>query len=368
MLLVALSVVACQSSQENQVATDFSSYKIDVEASSVLFEEQIASLELLGFEESTKSLLNDKVLFFKSEEGYVVVDQDAGTVYLFDDKGAYRSKFNHKGDGPKDYKYMRHTQYRDGLIETFVLEAKKALQYDLEGNFIKSLEMPYFASHVFYHNDGYLLGMGNQVDLDSVYHDVIFTDSEMKPYAFALPFDKPKGVPLAGPDNEFRLFEDKILFNPFWTDSVYQINDNKASPYLRFDFGDAWLWDEIPLSNDFNVNMIQGKVWSFTWVIGRNRIEINYMTDLDQPPGIGYIDRRTGKFSNYKYDWSERQRLPCIPLRFEDGKLLVTFLADELDNVIQTVGRNNVFTKGFLSIDDVLASENPVLVWLTFKD
>ncbi len=370
LFLLPFLIIACQTSEEGQSTNEtraFRTYQIDVKAKSVLFEDQIASLELLGFEESPESLLNGDVLFFKSEGGYVVVDEKAGDVLLFDENGVYQSKFNRKGDGPKEYAYMRQTQYREGLIETFVLGTKKGVQYDLEGNFLQKLELPYFASHVFYHNGGYLLGMGNQVGLDSVDHDVIFADEQMKPYAFALPFDKPKGVPLAGPDNEFRLFNDKVLFSPFWTDSVYQINDNQASPYLRFDFGDAWLWDEIPLSNDFNVNIIQGRVWSYTWVIGEDRIEINYMTDLDQPPGIGYIDRRTGKFLHYKFDWSERQRLPYMPLRFEGDELLAVFLADELGEIIQTVGDENVAVKGFLSIDEVLASENPVLVWVKFK-
>lgn len=369
-LLAFFLVFSCQPKTPNESAeeeVDFTSYPIDIRAKSVEFTDQIESIELLGFEESSESSLKGDEVFLKYEEGFIIVNESIGTVFLFSQDGTFKSKFNHKGQGPEEYRYMQHTGYRDGLIETYVYETQKMMQYDLEGNFIQSLELPYPASHVLYFDNGYLLGMGNEVGLDSIDHDIVFADNQMKAYAFALPFDKPNGVPMAGPDNEFRVDGDRVLFNPFWTDSVYQINNGKVSPYIHFDFGEDWLWDELALSRDFKTTMIQGKVWGYTWVMGKDRIEINYMRDLELPPGIGYIDRKTKEFFHYRYDWSERQRFPFMPLRFEEGKLLAVFLADELGEVLESVDQENVVVKGFLSKEQILQSENPVLVWVKFK-
>lgn len=342
-------------------------YPIDIKTKPIEFNDLVESLELVGFEESDESLLKPDVLIYDYQEGYVIIDERKGTVYLFNTDGTFKSKFNHKGQGPEEYPSMQHSRYRDGLIETFVNTAYKVMQYDLAGNYIQSLTLPYQAAHVLYFDQGYLLGMGNQVELDSINHDIVFADSQMKPYAFAMPFDKPNGVPLAGPTNEFRVDGDKVLFNPFWSDSVYQISDDVVKPYMRFDFGEDWLWDELELTRGFNTTTINGKVWGYTWVMGEERIEINYMTDFELPPGIGYIDRRTKEFFKYDLDWSERKRLPYVPLRFEGNKLLAMFLADDLNEMIEAVGQENVIARGFLSKEQILKSENPVLAWIKFK-
>ncbi len=370
--IVALCAFSCKSKVDQgstEQGINFFNYSIDIRGSSVPLYDQIESLELLGLEESDESLIKPNIKIFDYEKGYVVVNEEEGTVFLFNSDGTFKSKFNRKGQGPEEYPYMHHTQYRDGIIETYVENAQKLMTYDLDGNFIKSLKLPYPAVHVFHFNNGYLLGMGNQIEYDSVGHDVIFTDEQMNPLRFAMPFDKPNGVPLPAPHNEFRFYNNKVLFNPFWTDSVYQINKGQVSPFIHFDFGDEWLWDEVPLSREFNATIIDKtkKVWAYTWVIGKDRIEITYMTSFEEPPGMGYIDRRTGEFFNYKYDWYKNQRLPFLPLRFEEGKLLAVFLADELSDSIESIGSENVITRGALSKEQILASENPVLVWIKFR-
>lgn len=365
-------ILGCQPKTEDELTVEdsnFFSYPIDINARSVRFIDQVESLEVLGFEESNESLMKSEVEVFMYEEGYIVIDKNLGTVFLFNKDGTYKSKFNRKGQGPEEYPYLYKNQYRDGFIETYVENTEKLMTYDLKGNFIKSLKLPYPAAHVLHFNDGYLLGMGNQIGYDSITHDVIFTDKQMKPYAFALPFDKPNGVPITAPYNEFRLYRDKVLFNPFWTDSVYQIKENKVSPFIHFDFGKDWLWDEVPLSREFNTTIIEGKskVWGYTWVMGQDRIEMTYMTSFERPPGLGYVNRRTKEFLNYKYDWSVRNQMPFTPLRFEDDKLLAIFTVDELGLVIDELGLEHVSSKGFLSEEQVLESENPILVWIKFK-
>lgn len=374
-LLFALLLISCQekSNQELEKNQDgFNSYFIDIKSDHISFIDQVASIEMLGFEETEQSLLKANMVYLEYESGYILVDENNGTVFIFNADGTFKNKFNRKGQGPEEYAYMEHTRYRDGLIETYVYNSQKVMQYSLEGNFIRYIKAPYPAAHVFYFNNGYILGMGNQVELDSINHDVVFTDSQMRPYAFALPFAKPKGVALSSPVNEFRMYDGNVLFNPFWTDSVYQIKNDKVTPFIHFDFGEDWLWDHFPMTRSLdgktmNAMTDEGKVWAYEWAIGNERIDMTYMTSLNLPAGTGYIDRATGEFHNYDFDWLNREGLPFRSIKYVDDKLLVVFSTDVLADFIDALGEAKAETLGKLRTPQVLESENPVLVWIKFK-
>jgi len=371
-LLIALS---CQSSVEEQsydASSEFTTYSIDIEAESIAFMDQIESVELLGFEESSESLLTANIRFLNYQEGYIVVDEGAGTVFIFNEDGTFKSKFNHKGQGPEEYSFMQHTEYRDGFIEIYVYSRRKMMRYNLEGDFIGAVDVPYEATDVIYFENGYLLGMGDQIGLDSVDHNLVLTDKEMKPYAYALPFSKPEGVVVKPPTNDFRIDGDRVLFNRFWTDSVYQISNDEVKPYIHFDFGDQWLWKEFPMSNSLNGKTINamtdaGKVWAYEWILGTDRIEMTYMTSLALPPGIGYIDRKTKDFHNYSFDWFKQEGIPFRSIAIIDGKLMAVFSADTLSEMIEAIDQEKVEVKGFLSKEQILQSENPILVWIKLK-
>lgn len=374
-ILLVLLIFSCQQEKAQELAekeVDFTNYTIDIQAKSIEFTDQVESVELLGFEESSESLLKPNMVYLKYEEGYILVDENLGTVFLFNEDGTFKRKFNRKGGGPEEYRNMQHTRYRDGLIETYVYETQKMMQYNLSGNFIQALDLPHQATDVIYFEKGYLLGMGNQFWLDSIDHDLVLTDNDMTPYAYTLPFNKPEGVPVKPPTNDFRIEGNRALFNPFWSDSVYQIKNDEVSPFIHFNFGEDWLWKEFPMTRSLdgptiNAMTDMGKVWAYDWVLGTNSIYMTYMTSLNLPPSVGYIDRLTKEFHHYDFGWSQSDGLPFKALRFEGDKLLVVFSTEVLGDFIDAVGDEKTESIGKLSNAQILESENPVLVWVKFK-
>lgn len=372
-LLISQLMFACQSKtadKSSEIDAAFTTYSIDIKAQSIAFSDQIESIEMLGFEETSESLIRPGAMFFPYEKGYIVVDENNGSVFFFDKIGSFERQFNHKGQGPEEYRTMQNTNYRDGIIETYVSQNQKMMQYGLGGNFIQSLDMPYRPANVIFFDKGYLLGMGNKVLMDSINYNLVFADDQMVAYKKSLRFEKSNAVPLAEGTNDFRIDGDRALFNPLFSDSVYQVKDDKVSPFIHFDFGEEWLWqdDFIHQSMDKSMDAMAdaGKVWLYTWVLGPDRIEITYVTGFGQS-STGFIDRKSKKFYNYDYDWLNRKGLPFMPISFIEDKLLVIFSPDVLGDFISAVGGENVKTIGTLSEVEVLQSENPVLVWVKFK-
>ncbi|OEK05456.1 6-bladed beta-propeller [Roseivirga misakiensis] len=370
-LYLALS---CQDKKAEVITNDdsFRTYKIEMDAQKTDFLDQVESIEILGLEETSVSLLKPTALYFTHQDGVVVIDEDAGDVTSFNKLGEFVSHFNKKGRGPKEYAYMSSSNFRDGFIETFVYEGEKLMQFDLSGNFIQKIDFPYPMDDALFFDDGYLLGMGFPIGMDSVKHNLIMTDAQLKPTSYALPLNKPGGIPVTPPNNDFQLFNDKALFNPFWTDSIYQIKDGVVKPYVHFDFGDDWLWKEFPLTRNLDGKTMDamnksGKIWGYTMVYGEDRIEIEYTYSFEQPPRQGYIDKASGTFYHYEHKWIESERIPLVPIRFKGKKLISLVTPDAIEELVSAVGNDNTNLLGSVSLEQISESENPVLVWVNFK-
>lgn len=299
LLLIFVSVFSCQSkSTVESAAVESTVYKIDLKAESVDFLSQVESISVFGFEETEYSLLNQSSFFYNYEDGVLVIDEFSGTVYVFDTEGSYLKKFNRIGNGPEEYASMQNTVYRDGLIETYDPTTQKMMQYDLDGNFLDELKLPYRATHAFYENGHYLLSIANEYKVDTTSHKIVFVNLEGKEYAKALPFDTPPPFPLRTTINDFRMAGERLLYTTtFFLDSVLLVDGTDVKPFIRFDFGEDWFWNEEMFANEEAMSFVNDvqKVWVYTWVLGPGRIEMTYSTGFSEPIR-GYIDRSTGQF------------------------------------------------------------------------
>ena len=369
-LMFPLCVFSCgvNGSDDSKSTLESTVYKIDLNADKVDFLSQIAAISIFGFEETEHSLLNPSSFFFNYENGVIVVDEVSGTVYLFDLEGRYLRKFNRMGRGPEEYQSMQNTVYRDDLIETYDVRGKKVKQYDLEGNFLSELKLPDETNHALFNDERYLLSVGNELKIDSTSHKIIFLDLEGKEYAQALPYNIPPPFPMRTNINDFAIAGEQLLYAALLTDSVVMIDGTDVKPFIRFDFGEDWFWtDEMYADGEamaalYNVS----KVWIYTWVLGPGRIEMTYSISFSEVRK-GYVDRSTGQFYHYKFNaWGDE--IPDIKsVRYEEDELLTIITPDVLDVFKSELGEGKYKVRGGVSLESIMASENPVMVRIKFK-
>ncbi|MFY0592876.1 6-bladed beta-propeller [Roseivirga sp.] len=372
--LIIILAVSCQEKKEEVTAdtNSFKTYKISMKAEKTDFTDRVQRIEILGLEETGTSLLQPNALYFPHENGVVVINEGEGDVTSFDKQGKYISHFNRKGLGPEEYSSMASSNFRDGIVETISYNSLKMMQYDLQGNLLGAIKLPYVVNDALFFEDGYLLGMAFPIGIDSVKHNLILTDAQLKPTRYALPLNKPEGVPVTPPNNAFQLFKDNALFNPFWTDSIYQIKGSKVEPYAHLDFGDDWLWKDFPLTRSLDGKTMDamnksGKVWAYLMVYGEDRIEMNYSYSFEKPPGLGFVDKKSGKFYHYEHNWSSSKTMPLVPIRYYGHQLLAVVQSDAIEELVSAAGNNNAKVIGAMSLEEISSSENPVLVWIDFK-
>jgi hypothetical protein len=368
-VLVFLGFSACQIQEKNSETQhdDSFAYSIDLNAESVEFIDQIESISIFGFEETDESLLNSSSLFLSYEDGIIVIDEVSGSVYKFDSNGAYLSKFNRMGGGPEEYKSMQNTVYRDGLIETYDVSKQQMSRYNLDGNFMSALKLPYRANHVFFNDDRYLLSIENDYKSDSSMHKIVFLDLEGKEYAQALPIDTPPPFPMRTNINDFSMVEEQLLYAALLTDSVLVIDDTEGKPFIQFDFGEDWFWTDEMYATENAMEALAGanKVWLYTWVLGPDRIEMTYSISFSEIR-CGYIERSTGQFFEYKFKAWGGEYPGMLSIKFEVDKLLMVMTPDLLDVFINELGEER-YTLDGLSLERIMKSENPVVVWVRFK-
>ena len=175
-----LILISCQSESSEKVVTPDGPiiYPIDITAEGVDFLSQVESISIFGFEETEESLLKPSSLFFYHKDGVLVIEEQAGTIYVFDKSGSFVSKFNHKGDGPEEYGQMWNTVYRNGFVETYDMPKQQLVRYDLEGDFLGKLKLPHRANHLIYTGERYVLSMGNKIAEDSASNNIISVDNQ----------------------------------------------------------------------------------------------------------------------------------------------------------------------------------------------
>lgn len=371
LLLILVLVLSCQPKglEESPPSLESFVYKMDLKAKSVDFLSQVESISVFGFEETEHSLLNPSSLFFNYEDGVLVVNEGSGTVYVFDVEGSYVKKFNRKGNGPEEYRSMHNTVYRDGLIEIYDVTGQKIMQYSLDGGFLSALRLPYKATHAIFNDGHYLLSIGHVLKGDTTSYKIALMDLEGKEYARALPFDTPPPFPALTDANDFRMAGNKLLFSTaLLTDSIWQVDGTDVKPFIRFDFGEDWFWTEEMYADGNAMSAVSGanKVWIYTWVLGPERIEMTYNTDFIEPRR-GYVDRSTGQFYHYKFNAWGGKNPDIRNVRFEGNELLMIMTPDLLEVFMTELGGEKCEITVDISLKDLLASENPLMVNVRFK-
>ena len=362
---------ACGPSSEEKIEQEESFYRYDIRLDDpkVDFYDQVESIKLLGLEETDESLLRPFLKYLPTDDEILIVDEGEGTVCRYSKQGEYIDKFNHKGDGPQEYAGMQNTFWDGAALVTFDSRNDELLYFSISGDFLESKKIPTSAMHILKKEGEWYLSKSNVMEEDSLRFNVITLDENMQLKKRLMPVGATDPFPIMGSISDFRVFNDKILYNTMVADSVFMVEADTVKPYMSFSFGEDWFWtDEMKEDAGLAMSSIEqsDKVWVFTWFMTDNRVEIGYNITFEEHRK-GFIDRATGRF--YHYSGEEEEKIPLQYIDVEEGSN--TFLGvttfEGIEQIVEKVDESQIEVLGSLSLDDMLNMENPTLIWITYK-
>ena len=371
MLAAVTLITACGSEQEQAeeqevITTEFQSIPLSTSDPQTKLADLIESIEIVKLEETDESLLSFVNNIQVTNNGFAFAND--GGIYTFSNSGDYIQKFDRSGEGPEEYDNIEDL-WVEG--DTVVIHDTKSYikKYLLDGTFVSAERLENNSDHLLPFEDGYLMDMGYRPVNDSLKFGLIKTNKAGEFEEGYLPFEKFPGFSIKTSVPTLQVVDGLVLLQKMLTDSVYLYADGDLKPFLHFDFGDDWLRNEIELSGNFFQDVQKAeKVWLASGYIGSK------LTMISAQVGMGaseryLIDRANGKTVRVdsqmdpeeKYYYTLCKWLSPNEAILSIQSLQVASLMDELEETQYS------FREGS-SLEQIESSENPVLLFVKWKD
>jgi len=102
----------------------------------------IADLSFVQLDDSNPDYLFNGIVRAKTKSYFVVADSRSGDILFFNSEGKPVSKFNHKGNGPGEYRQLAKIIYDEGNDELIANERNKIHIYTLTGEYKHTFSFP----------------------------------------------------------------------------------------------------------------------------------------------------------------------------------------------------------------------------------
>jgi hypothetical protein len=196
------------------------------------------SIEYIKLEMNDQSLIS-KVMNIDIRENLILLQDNEDNCYLFDENGKFLSRIGKKGNGPGEYQWLN--QGKIGRQVVFVLSLNKILTYNLKGEFLQEINIPYQISAAWLNNSFFPISdttvllqvpfhiEGNQlVELNS--------DGSVNKKYFK---EKSETIRLGTLDTEANIYihEGKFSYKCILNDTLFRIHNTSISPVYTFDYG-----------------------------------------------------------------------------------------------------------------------------------
>ena len=80
------------------------------------------------------------------------------------------------------------------------------------------------------------------------------------------------------------------------------------------------------------------------------------------------IDQNSGKYYQIDNKKNVEENYAFVPIRWEEDVLIVSLNSYDLAELIKEIGPENAVFKKGSTLESIESSENPVLLWVKFKD
>lgn len=372
--IILIMCFACGASNEQvavEVSDVFRVYEVDIDQSAVPFSEQVASVEVMRLEETEKTLLDYAFRVMSHQDKLVFPSGKEGEVFVYSSTGEFVSKFGHKGDGPGEYSDYSGIFMSGDSVVIYNREKSTLLYYDMVGNHLKSLKVKDEPIHVMPFQDGLVLDMTFRPVDDSLQYRLLMLDGKGDRKELLLPYEKAVPFPVFSSVNSFKPFQDNLTFQPMFHDTVYVLKPDKVAPLFSIDFGDKFFWDDESLYENGQVAMSQiadrGQVWIFNTFVGERDIFINYNTSF-QDFGLGIIDRATGNFTSLDQRKGPEEKYQLSIVAAEGDRYLFCVPSTDIGGFLDQLAPEQWSFRAGTTLNEIESSENPVLMWVKFKN
>ncbi|MBO6495122.1 MAG: 6-bladed beta-propeller [Roseivirga sp.] len=359
-LLASCSGAKNEEGVHSQNLETFQSYQLSIDAERKSFSSIIESIEVVPLQETDNSLLTSASRVLRHRNEYLVINKGDEEIVFFDSEGKYLRTFHQLGQGPGEYQAINSIWIQDD--ELFIYERQRSIvfKYTLEGEFIDVEKLPFEAGHVIGYEDEYLVEFNYTIIEDSLMYKFGVLNSEMELTEKFLKTEEASDNIDMNPAPSVFSYSDGVLLTHMYSDSVYYYKQGQFKPFIHFDFGEDWYWeneevfskDKLVSSNKaWETDMSLSEKYAYVWtVVGYSHYD------------YFIIDRTTGK--SVRVDLRKDSNFSSIvtDLGWEEDKWLVSMLPEDLFQLCEELDHE------LPNLDQLSRSENPSLVKVTFKD
>lgn len=368
-ILISLFCFSCSKTETQSIDNEddidiFRTYPVDVTVPATSIFDYIESVEVLGLEETDQSLLTrvSEVNFLKNhivfKNGYL------DEVLIYSREGEFLAKIDRKGNGPEEFISVRDLWVKGNLIQIY--DDKKVLIFDLNGEFVKSINVQGRATYLKGMKDGYIADITRSTVEDSSKYNVAFLNDKLERETLAIPYDIPKKTNIFWQATTFSNYKDNILYQHTNGDTIYNLASGKASPLLSIDFGEKWLWkDKNIYQNVQKQRAISKELETISMFFMKVSEKLVFLHTRRY--GRFLLNRQSGNYQKLSFDKQGEGRHQINQLKWQKDKMTFSISSTDIGEFLGELTPDKIQFKGS-NLEAIEASENPVLIWIKFKE
>tara|TARA_R110000850_G_scaffold173_1_gene1345 strand:- start:1352 stop:2512 length:1161 start_codon:yes stop_codon:yes gene_type:complete len=376
-LFVVALFTACGDEKEGttevaqQTNNEFKVIPLTIESEKQKLSEMIESIEIMGLEETDEGLLSGVYNFFQANESLVFPSGSEGDVFVYSNEGKFISTFSRKGEGPEEYGSLQHLWISKDTLFIHDRNRGNINKYDFEGKYLGQIKPSVKSAHLYPYKGGYVGDMNGMPIYDSLKFNIVFFDDQLKIRGMENLYKDVMPFPIESSINSLAAYGDDLLYKEIFGDTIFLIQNETIRPLLKLDFGSDYLWNDETMRADGQKAMgsIQesGKVWIFNPKVGNSKIYLNFNTSFSEATRL-LIDQNSGKYYQIDNKKNVEENYAFVPIRWEEDVLIVSLNSYDLAELIKEIGPENAVFKKGSTLESIESSENPVLLWVKFKD
>ncbi|WP_323757706.1 6-bladed beta-propeller [Roseivirga sp.] len=375
-VLVGLLAISCsESKSENTTSVavnddQFRAYPIDVGNKLTALADIIENVEIMALEETEEAKLNDILSFERGDDGKLFfTTARKGEVLTYTQDGKFINEFSHKGSSLKEYQFIQSSWTNSDSISIYF--NKRLVTYNIEGEEIDRINLPFKPTHLFPYQDGYVANMNYYPYQDSLFYNVLFMDKEFNVEAMANPNTGLLRVPMLLSINSFKPYKEDLTYHSVLSDTIFYLKDKGSKTIAQIDFGKDWFWngEGVTMDDPSMMSRIreEGLVWAMNPFVNDELIYLNYYTSLTNHSQL-VLNRRTRGYEILDLKMEDDQQYSLAPLAWEGDRMLFSLQPEDLPQLLTDLGKERYKLHDGTSLEGIKSSQNPVLLWVKFKE
>ncbi|KYG80627.1 6-bladed beta-propeller protein [Roseivirga ehrenbergii] len=370
--LAIMCLFSAQVIGQGKVSDSFVSYGLSKNDRKIKLIDLIEEVEFIRLEETSESLLGSVGDVHVVGDKFVFMgNKYKGDIFVFSDQGKLINRINRQGNAPEEYPSIKDIWIEGDLIavHTSLNDIKR---YRLNGDFASSNKLKLTAGHALGISGNYFLDMNFSSLEDQSKYKVVKLDGNLGIAGRYLPFTK---APIATMLSQSPLFKYKksVGYYRANSDTVYLYQKDKFVPFIHFEFGSNWHWDNYdPFGPDVIKGLREGeKVWSIKPKIGSRYVITSSLYGRSGNLRLQHvIDRSNAEAILIDLERSSKKESFDLQVsHWESDDTFYAFLpALDAVGLVSEASSKNWSFRGGTSLEEIASSENPVLVRILIKD